>query len=54
LNKKDQNSSAGESIPEILEIEEQEIEERKPPNEQIINYEIISGKDNSDIEKEEI
>ena len=40
MNKKEKDLQFGESTPEIIEIEEQEIEEKKPPNSKIIDYKI--------------
>ncbi len=37
-----------ESIPKIIDIEEQEIEEKKPPNNNIINFKIVNGKEKLD------
>ncbi|MFX0030713.1 MAG: hypothetical protein ACFE8B_15985 [Candidatus Hermodarchaeota archaeon] len=51
MNKKEPKLHAGESIPEILEIEEQEIEEKKPPNEKIIEYKIVNETKNSDLDE---
>ena len=39
------------SIPEILEIEEKELEEKKPPNKYIIDYKIINEPQNSNLEE---
>lgn len=47
MNKKEKDLRSTESVPEILDIEEQEIEEKKPPNEKIINYKIVNDDDNS-------
>ena len=41
------------SIPEILEIEEKELEEKKPPNKYIIDYKIINKTQNSNLEEKE-
>ena len=54
MNKKDQKSRTGESIPEILEIEEQEIEEKEPPNHRIIDYKIVDNKNNSNFDTDKI
>jgi len=43
MNKKDNEIPSPDSIPKILEIEEQEIEEKKPPNDKIIDYEIVNS-----------
>lgn len=51
LNKKKNDSCFQESPPRIIEIEEQEIKEKKPPVDNIIYYKIAPKNDNSQLEK---
>ena len=44
MNKKTNNSNFQESHPQIIEVEEQEIEEKKPPFDKIIYYKITMDK----------
>jgi hypothetical protein len=54
LDKKNQNLNADESIPEILEVEEQEIEEKKPPNDYIIDYHLVNDTNDSSLDDKKI
>ncbi|MFX1594035.1 MAG: hypothetical protein ACFFCL_15200 [Promethearchaeota archaeon] len=47
MNKKKKNSNIEGPHPKIIEIEEQEIEERKPPTDKINYYKIVNNNDNS-------
>ncbi|MHA1986849.1 MAG: hypothetical protein ACW98D_09435 [Promethearchaeota archaeon] len=47
MNKKEKDLQWGESTPKIIDIEEQEIEEKKPPNSKIIEYKIVDDDDTS-------
>ncbi|MFX1280201.1 MAG: hypothetical protein ACFFA3_12355 [Promethearchaeota archaeon] len=49
MNKKNRDIS----IPEILEIEEKEFEEKKPPNKYVIDYKIINETQTSNLEEKE-
>jgi len=51
LKKEKDNSEVQDSHPRILEIEDQEIEEKKPPVDKIAYFKIIN--ENKEIESEE-
>ncbi|MFX1325410.1 MAG: hypothetical protein ACFE8N_10665 [Promethearchaeota archaeon] len=48
MSKKEEVPSTKDSIPKIIEIEEQEIEKRQPPNNKIIKYHIINDDEESE------
>jgi len=51
LNKKKNDSHFQESHPRIIEIEEQEIEEKKPPFDNIVSYKITNEDNDSKLEE---
>ena len=54
MNKKTNDSDFQESHPQIIEVEEQEIEEKEPPSDKIIYYKIINDEKESKLEKRDM
>ena len=48
MNEKEDNSHSDDQEPRVIEHHDPKIEERKPPNDKIINYKIVENKENSD------
>ena len=51
MKKKKENSLSTESIPKIIEIKDQEIEVKKPPNDKIAYYKIVNRENDSQLEE---
>jgi hypothetical protein len=51
LKKKENGSQFPESHPRIIDVEDQEIEEKKPPVDNIVYYKIINKNNNSKLEE---
>ncbi|MFX0039111.1 MAG: hypothetical protein ACFFCY_15315 [Promethearchaeota archaeon] len=51
MEKKKNGSQFPESHPRIIKIEDQEIEEKKPPVDNIVYYKIINNNSNSKLEE---
>jgi len=49
LDEKDEDSQPHDKEPTIISSEDQEIKEKKPPNDNIIYYKIIENDKNSEI-----
>ena len=54
MNKNKDDSQFQESQPRIIDIEDQEIEEKKPPIDNIIYYKIINRNNNSKLEETQV
>jgi hypothetical protein len=51
LNKKKSESDIQESHPQIIEIEDQEIQEKMPPRDDIIYFKMVDVDENSKLEE---
>ena len=51
MNKKENDSHFDESPPKIIEIEDKEIEVKKPPVNKIVYYKMIKDNESSDLEE---
>ena len=45
MNDENENSDAESAHPTIIETEEREIPERKPPNDKIVEYHVVDEKE---------
>lgn len=48
MNDKEDTSNSDDQEPRVIEHHDPEIEERKPPNNKIIQYKIVENKEKSD------
>ena len=44
MSEKEDNSHSDDQEPTIIDTEDQEIENRKPPNDKIVDYKIVDDK----------
>ena len=51
MNNKEEHSESNDHEPTIIGMEEQTIEEQKPPNDKIVHYKIVNDDNNSENER---
>ena len=50
MNKKENDSQLDESPPKVIEIEDKEMQVKKPPTNKIVYYKMINGNERSDLD----